>query len=67
MDPHEKQIAQIKTWLTLAADLTEKISKKKESDISKRDIIKIAQKIEDIVNVLYGKSKIYGWRSNDIL
>lgn len=62
MEPHEKQRAQIEMWLKLTAELAEKTSTKAEKDISKKDIIKIAQKVEDIVNVLYGKSKIAGWR-----
>lgn len=62
MNPQEKQKAQIEMWLKLTADLAEMTASKPEKDISKKDIIKIAQKVEDIVNVLYGKSKIAGWR-----
>lgn len=62
MEPHEIQRNQIETWLKLTAELSEKTSLKDENDITKRDIIKIAQKVEDIINVLYGKSKISGWR-----
>lgn len=62
MEPHEKQRAQIEMWLKLTADLADKTAEKKDADITKKDIIKIAQKVEDIVNVLYGKSKINGWR-----
>lgn len=62
MEPHEIQRNQIETWLKLIAELSEKTSLKDENDITKRDIIKIAQKVEDIINVLYGKSKISGWR-----
>lgn len=62
MEPHEKQRAQVEMWLRLAADLAENIASKGDDNITKKDIIKIAQKIEDIVNVMYGKSKIAGWR-----
>jgi len=62
METHEKQRKQIEMWLRLTADLAETISKKDEADITRKDIIKVAQKVEDIVNVLYGKSKIDGWR-----
>lgn len=62
MEVHEKQRKQIEMWLNLTAELAEKISQKNEEDISKKDIVKVAQKIEDIVNVLFGKSKINGWR-----
>lgn len=62
METHEKQRKQIEMWLQLTADLSDKISQKDEDEISKKDIVKIAQKVEDIVNVLYGKSKIDGWR-----
>lgn len=62
MEPHEKQRAQIEMWLNLTADLADATAEKPEQTITKKDIIKIAQKVEDIVNVLYGKSKINGWR-----
>ncbi len=62
MEPHEKQRAQVEMWLKLTADLAERTSQKDESTITKKDIIKIAQKVEDIINVMYGKSKIAGWR-----
>lgn len=62
METHEKQRAQIEMWLKLTADIAERTAQKDEDSITKKDIIKIAQKIEDIVNVLYGKSKIAGWR-----
>lgn len=62
MELHERQRDQIEMWLHLASDLAERISEKEEEEITKKDIIKIAQKIEDIMNVFYGKSKIAGWR-----
>lgn len=62
MEPHEKQRAQIEMWLQMTAKLIDVTAQKNENDITKRDIIKIAQKIEDIINVMYGKSKIAGWR-----
>jgi len=62
MEVHEKQRDQIEMWLKLTAELSLKLSQKNEEDITKKDILKVAQKIEDIVNVLYGKSKIGGWR-----
>lgn len=62
MQTIEKQKNQIEMWLNLTAELVDLTAAKGDSEITKRDIIKIAQKIEDIVNVLNGKSKIYGWR-----
>ncbi len=62
MQPHDIQKNQLALWLNLTADLSEKISQKPEDEIIKKDIIKIAQKIQDIINVLNGKSKIAGWR-----
>lgn len=62
MQPHEMQRDQIEMWLYLTADYAEKISEKKEEDIELKDIVKVAQKVQDIINVLYGKSKISGWR-----
>ena len=62
MEPHEMQRDQIEMWLALTADMAENISKKKEKDIELRDFVKIAQKVQDIINVLHGKSKIAGWR-----
>lgn len=62
MEPHEKQRAQVEMWLKLTADLADNIALKDESKITKKNIIKVAQKVEDIVNVMYGKSKIAGWR-----
>lgn len=62
MEVHEIQRNQIEMWLKLTAELAEKTSQKPEDEITKRDIIKVAQKVEDIVNVLHGKSKIAGWR-----
>jgi len=62
MTPHQKQTEQIKMWLALTAALAEQTANKNESEITKRDVIKVAQKVEDIINVLHGKSKIAGWR-----
>ena len=62
MQPHEMQRDQIEMWLTLTAELAEKTSQKPESEIELKDIVRIAQKVQDIINVLYGKSKISGWR-----
>ena len=53
---------QLEKWIELTAYHTEDISDKKEEDITKIDIIEVAQKIEDVMNVLIGKSKISGWR-----
>ena len=62
MQVHEIQRIQIELWLKLTAELAVKIAAKPEDEITKRDIIKIAQKVEDIENVLKGVSKISGWR-----
>lgn len=62
MMPHEMQRDQIEMWLALTAEMAEKTSKKKEEDIDMKDVVRIAQKVQDIINVLYGKSKIAGWR-----
>ncbi len=62
MQPHEILTNQLEKWVELTADLTDKLNEKSEEEITKRDIIKIAQKVEDVINVLYGKSKISGWR-----
>lgn len=62
MQVHEIQRVQIELWLKLTADLATKTAQKPNDEITKRDIIKIAQKVDDIVNVLNGKSKIAGWR-----
>ncbi len=59
---HTKQKDQIELWLKLVADFAENISLKSEDDIDKKDVLKVARKVNDIVNVLYGKSKIAGWR-----
>ena len=64
MKVQEIQKNQIEMWLKLTAELAEKTSLKSEDEITKRDIVKIAQKIEDIINVLNGKAKIVGWRQN---
>jgi len=57
MKVQEIQKNQIEMWLKLTAELAEKTSLKSEDEITKRDIVKIAQKIEDIINVLNGKAK----------
>jgi len=62
MQPHEMQRDQIEMWLMLTAELAEKTSQKNEEEIELKDIVRIGQKIQDIINVLYGKSKIAGWR-----
>ncbi len=62
MQPHEILTNQLEKWVELTADLTDKLNEKPEDEITKRDIIKIAQKVEDVINVLYSKSKISGWR-----
>ena len=64
MKVQEIQKNQIEMWLKLTAELAEKTSLKSEDEITKRDIVKIAQKIEDIINVLNGKANISGWRQN---
>ena len=64
MKVQEIQKNQIEMWLKLTVELAEKTSLKSEDEITKRDIVKIAQKIEDIINVLNGKAKISGWRQN---
>ena len=61
MQVHEIQRNQIELWLKLTAELATKTAEK--DDITKRDIIKIAQKVVDIENVLKGVSKIVGWRN----
>lgn len=58
----EQQKRQIAMWLQLVADLADSIADKPENQIQKKDIIKVARKVQDIVDVLYGKSKIAGWR-----
>ena len=62
---HTKQKEQIAMWLNITADLADKIAQTPENEISKKDVLKVARKINDIVNVLYGKSKIAGWRMVD--
>lgn len=59
----EIQQEQIKMWIKLTAEFIEKISEKPEDEIVKKDIIKIAQRIEALINVLNGVSKIDGWRN----
>ena len=58
----EQQKEQIAMWLRLAAELADQIAEKPEDEIQKKDIVKVARKVQDIVDVLYGKSKIAGWR-----
>jgi len=62
MNPHEMLTKQLEKWIELTAYHAEDISDKNEEDITKQDIIAVAQKIEDVMNVLIGKSKISGWR-----
>lgn len=62
MQPHEIMSIQLKKWMELTADFTDVIANKPEKDIDKNDIIKIAQKVQDVINVINGKSKISGWR-----
>lgn len=59
---HTKQKDQIELWLKMVADFADTIAEKPEDDIDKKDVMKVARKVNDIVNVLYGKSKIAGWR-----
>jgi hypothetical protein len=63
MQVHEIQRNQIELWLRLVSDLAKKTAAKPENEITKRDIIKIAQKVDDIMKVLNGVSKIAGWRN----
>ena len=62
MQPHEIQRDQIEMWLKLTAEMAEKLSEKQEDEITLKDIVKVGQKVQDVINVLYGKSKIAGWR-----
>jgi len=62
MNPHEMLTKQLEKWIELTAYHAEDISNKNETDITKADIIEVAQKIADVKNVLIGKSKISGWR-----
>lgn len=62
MNPHEMITKQLEKWIELTAFHVEDISDKKESDITKHDIIEVVQKMQDVINVLIGKSKISGWR-----
>jgi len=62
MQPLEIMTAQIKKWIELTASLVDKINEKSEDEITKKDIIRVAQKVQDVINVLHGKSKISGWR-----
>ena len=62
MQPHEILTNQLEKWVELTSTLTDNINEKPEEEITKKDIIKIAQKVQDVINVLYGKSKISGWR-----
>ena len=62
MTPHEILTKQLEKWVELTAYHAEDIADKDEADITKADIIEVAQKIVDVMNVLTGKSKISGWR-----
>ncbi len=62
MNPHEMMTKQLEKWVELTADFIDKTASKTEKEITKEDIISVAQKIEDVQNVLIGKSKISGWR-----
>jgi len=62
MKPHKIRNKQLEKWIELTADLVDTVQEKPENKISKKDIIKIAQKVQDVINVLNGKSKISGWR-----
>jgi len=62
MQVHEMQRNQIEMWLNLTAEYAEKLSKKKEDDITLKDVVRVGQKVQDIINVMNGKSKISGWR-----
>jgi len=61
MTQEEILLKQLEAWIDLTIIMVEKTINK--SHIEKRDIIKIAQKIEDVINVLDGKSKISGWKN----
>lgn len=62
MTPQEMYTKQLEKWVELTVYFIDDTIDKNESDITKEDIIAIAQKIEDVQNVLTGKSKISGWR-----
>lgn len=62
MQAHEIMTVQLKKWMELTAEMTDKVNEKDINDITKEDIIKIAQKVQDVINVINGKSKISGWR-----
>ena len=55
-------VKQLEKWVELTVYFIDDTVDKSENDITKTDIIAVAQKIEDIQNVLTGKSKISGWR-----
>jgi len=61
MQTHEIFTKQLEKWIQLSSQIVDNVSKKDNEDITKEDIIKIAQKIQDVINVLNGKSKISGW------
>ena len=62
MQPHEIMTKQLEKWIELTAALSDRVQEKQEDEITKKDIISVAQKVQDVINVLYGKSKISGWR-----
>jgi len=62
MTPQEMYVKQLEKWVELTVYFIDDTVDKSENDITKTDIIAVAQKIEDIQNVLTGKSKISGWR-----
>ena len=62
MQPHEIMTKQLEKWIELTAELSDRVQEKQEDEITKKDIISVAQKVQDVINVLYGKSKISGWR-----
>lgn len=54
---------QLEKWVEITANMIEDLSEKDENEITQKDIIKVAQKVNDVANVLIGKSKISGWKS----
>ena len=62
MNQQEMLIHQLQKWIEITANFAEETSKKEEYEITKEDIISLAQKVEDVQNVLIGKSKMSGWR-----
>jgi len=61
MNQEEILKKQLEAWIEFTSKLVDRTLSKKV--IEKRDIIKIAQKVEDVINVLDGKSKISGWKN----